>query len=281
MDLGLAEILTFTRDPGDRNRTSPFAFTGNRFEFRAVGSSQSVSGPLVAMNAMMADSLNWIAGKLEAALNSGLDQGSAVIAVLKELMDAHGNVLFGGDGYSSEWHKKAVEERGLKNNPTSAEALPALLEQSVQDLFKNTGVLSPVELQSRYEVYSEQYLLSIELEAKLTMDIATTSIYPAAMTYLSELCASISGAAAMGIGLDNAVAKKVAAEADAMMQTVAALAAAPGKHDFASIEAHMQYCAHEIRPLMDKVRSHGDSLEMTVSDAAWPLPKYSEMLFIR
>jgi glutamine synthetase len=281
MDLGLAEILTFTRDPGDRNRTSPFAFTGNRFEFRAVGSSQSVSGPLVAMNAMMADSLNWIAGKLEAALNSGLDQGSAVIAVLKELMDEHGNVLFGGDGYSSEWHKKAVEERGLKNNPTSAEALPALLEQSVQDLFKNTGVLSPVELQSRYEVYSEQYLLSIELEAKLTMDIATTSIYPAAMTYLSELCASISGAAAMGIGLDNAVAKKVAAEADAMMQTVAALAAATGKHDFASIEAHMQYCAHEIRPLMDKVRSHGDSLEMTVSDAAWPLPKYSEMLFIR
>lgn len=281
MDLGLAEILTFTRDPGDRNRTSPFAFTGNRFEFRAVGSSQSVSGPLVAMNAMMADSLNWIAGKLEAALNSGLDQGSAVIAVLKELMDAHGNVLFGGDGYSSEWHTQAVEERGLANNRTSAEALPALLEQSVQDLFKNTGVLSPVELQSRYEVYSEQYILSIEMEAKLTMDMATTSIYPAAMTYLSELCSSISGAAAMGIGLDNGVAKKVAAEADAMMQTVAALATATEKHDFASIEAHMQYCAHEVRPLMDKVRSHADSLEMTVSDAAWPLPKYSEMLFIR
>ncbi|ANG63862.1 glutamine synthetase [Marinobacterium aestuarii] len=281
MDLGLAEILTFTRDPGDRNRTSPFAFTGNRFEFRAVGSSQSVSGPLVAMNAMMADSLNWIAGKLEAALNSGLDQGSAVIAVLKELMDAHGNVLFGGDGYSSEWHTQAVDERGLANNRTSAEALPALLEQSVQDLFKNTGVLSPVELQSRYEVYSEQYILSIEMEAKLTMDMATTSIYPAAMTYLSELCSSISGAAAMGIGLDNGVAKKVAAEADAMMQTVAALATATEKHDFASIEAHMQFCAHEIRPLMDKVRSHADSLEMTVSDAAWPLPKYSEMLFIR
>nr|WP_067294213.1 glutamine synthetase III [Marinobacterium profundum] len=281
MDLGLAEILTFTRDPGDRNRTSPFAFTGNRFEFRAVGSSQSVSGPLVAMNAMMADSLNWIAGKLEAALNSGLDQGSAVIAVLKELMDAHGNVLFGGDGYSSEWHTQAVEERGLANNRTSAEALPALLEQSVQDLFKSTGVLTPVELQSRYEVYSEQYILSIEMEAKLTMDMATTSIYPAATTYLSELCSSISGAAAMGISLDNGVAKKVAAEADAMMQTVAALADATEKHDFASIEAHMQFCAHEIRPLMDKVRSHADSLEMTVSDAAWPLPKYSEMLFIR
>jgi glutamine synthetase len=281
MDLGLAEILTFTRDPGDRNRTSPFAFTGNRFEFRAVGASQSVSGPLVAMNTMLADSLNWIAGKLEAALDSGLDQTSAVVLVLKELMDLHGNVVFGGDGYSAQWHKMAVEERGLKNIPTTAEALPALLEESVKALFKSTGVLTPVELQSRYEVYSEQYILSIELEAKLVLDMATTTIYPAAMTYLSELGTSISGAAAMGIGLDTGIAKKVAADADAMMKAVTTLSAVLDKHDFASTEAHMQYCAYEIRPLMDQVRSHADALEMTVSSAVWPLPKYSEMLFIK
>ena len=281
MDLGLAEILTFTRDPGDRNRTSPFAFTGNRFEFRAVGASQSVSGPLVAMNTMLADSLNWIAGKLEAALDSGLDQTSAVVLVLKELMDLHGNVVFGGDGYSAQWHKMAVEERGLKNIPTTAEALPALLEESVKALFKSTGVLTPVELQSRYEVYSEQYILSIELEAKLVLDMATTTIYPAAMTYLSELGTSISGAAAMGIGLDTGIAKKVATDADAMMKTVTTLSAVLDKHDFASTEAHMQYCAYEIRPLMDQVRSHADALEMTVSNAVWPLPKYAEMLFIK
>jgi glutamine synthetase len=281
MDLGLAEILTFTRDPGDRNRTSPFAFTGNRFEFRAVGASQSVSGPLVAMNTMLADSLNWIAGKLEAALDSGLDQTSAVVLVLKELMDLHGNVVFGGDGYSAQWHKMAVEERGLKNIPTTAEALPALLEESVRELFKSTGVLTPVELQSRYEVYSEQYILSIELEAKLVLDMATTTIYPAAMTYLSELGTSISGAAAMGIGLDTGIAKKVAADADAMMKAVTTLSAVLDKHDFASTEAHMQYCAYEIRPLMDQVRSHADALEMTVSNAVWPLPKYAEMLFIK
>jgi glutamine synthetase len=121
MDLGLSQILNFKRDPGDRNRTSPFAFTGNRFEFRAVGSAQSVSGPLVAMNTMLADSLNWIADKLEAEITGGSDQADAVFSVLQELMEEHGNAVFGGDGYSSEWHKMAVEERGLKNIPTTAE----------------------------------------------------------------------------------------------------------------------------------------------------------------
>jgi glutamine synthetase len=146
MKLGLDQILHFERDPGDRNRTSPFAFTGNRFEFRAVGSAQSVSGPLVAMNTMLADSLNWIAEKLETALAKDSDQTAAVISVLKELMDEHGNVVFGGDGYSTDWHKMAVEERGLKNIPTTADALPALREESVKQLFESTGVLSPVEL---------------------------------------------------------------------------------------------------------------------------------------
>jgi glutamine synthetase len=151
----LSQILKFDRDPGDRNRTSPFAFTGNRFEFRAVGSSQSVSGPLDAMNTMLADSLDWIAGKLESALSSGTNKSTAVISVLKELMDLHGNVVFGGDDYSAEWHKIAVEERGLKNIPTTADALPALKEDYIVKLFESTGVLSPVELESRFEVYAE------------------------------------------------------------------------------------------------------------------------------
>ncbi|MGB3649405.1 MAG: glutamine synthetase III, partial [Desulfobulbales bacterium] len=178
MDLGLSQILHFERDPGDRNRTSPFAFTGNRFEFRAVGSAQSVSGPLVAMNTILADSLDWIAGKLEGELKKGSDQAEAVIKVLKELMQEHGNVVFGGDGYSAEWHEMAVSERGLKNIPTTADALPALREESVKKLFESTGVLTPVELESRFEVYAEQYILSIDVEAKLVVDIAKTRIYP-------------------------------------------------------------------------------------------------------
>ena len=281
MDLGLSQILHFERDPGDRNRTSPFAFTGNRFEFRAVGSSQSVSGPLVAMNTMLADSLEWIAGKLEAALNNGADQADAVIAVLKELMEKHGDVVFGGDGYSTEWHKMAVSERGLKNIPTTADALPALREESVKTLFKSTGVLSPVELESRFEVYAEQYILSINVEAKLVIDIAKTLIYPAAIQYLSGLAKTAASMKEMGIDMDSSTAATVADEVNAMMSVVARLSDAMEKDEFPSTEEHMQFCANDIRGLMDEVRSHADALEAEVADEMWPLPKYREMLFIR
>ena len=275
MDLGLSQILNFERDPGDRNRTSPFAFTGNRFEFRAVGSSQSVSGPLVAMNTMLADSLNWIAEKLEAALAESADQNIAVISVLKELMELHGNAIFGGDGYSEEWHKMAVEERGLKNLPTTADALPAFKEESVVKLFESTKVFSAVELESRYEVYAEQYILSIEVEAKLVVDMATTKIYPAAVSYLSQL-----GSVA-NLGLDTSLATTIATEANGMMAAVAELKEAIATDDFADSEAHMRFCADVIRGLMDKVRLHADALEGLVADELWPLPKYQEMLFIK
>ncbi len=281
MDLGLSQILKFERDPGDRNRTSPFAFTGNRFEFRAVGSSQSVSGPLVAMNTMLADSLNWIAAKLEAALAKSSDKSEAVVVVLKELMELHGNVVFGGDGYSSEWHRIAVEERGLKNIPTTADALPAFLDPAVIKLFESTGVLKPVELKSRYEVYAEQYLLSIEVEAKLVIDMAKTIIYPTSMEYLSSLTSAISNAAEVSITLDKTIATSVAENINGMMSAVAKLELAAKKHDFDSVEKHMLYCASTIRELMLEVRGFADTLETLVSDELWPLPKYSELLFMR
>jgi glutamine synthetase len=281
MDVGLSQILKFERDPGDRNRTSPFAFTGNRFEFRAVGSSASVSGPLVAMNAMLADSLNWIADQLETELATGTSKPAAAIKVLKSLMESHSQVIFGGDGYSAEWHRIAVEERGLKNLRTSAEALPVLRDEAVVKLFSSTDVFSPVELESRFEVYSEQYLLSIEVEAKLMVDIATTSIYPAAVEYLSQLASTSASMAALNISLDNSVAASVAFEANAMMTAVAKLSAALAVHDFDSTEAHMTYAAHTLRALMDDVRTPADALEALVADDLWPLPKYSEMLFIK
>jgi glutamine synthetase len=281
MDLGLSQILKFDRDPGDRNRTSPFAFTGNRFEFRAVGSNQSVSGPLVAMNTMLADSLNWIADKLEPELAKGTSQAEAVVVVLKELMNAHGNVVFGGDGYSAEWHKMAVEERGLKNIPTTADALPAFRETSVIEMFESTGVLSPVELESRFEVYAEQYVLSIEVEAKLVIDMAKTIIYPAAIDYLATLGATAEGMSSVGIEMDTTLTQAIAGNANAMIGSVAQLADALAKHDFASTEEHMQYCASTLRELMEEVRTAADALEADVADELWPLPKYQEMLFIK
>jgi glutamine synthetase len=281
MDLGLSQIIPYAKDSGDRNRTSPFAFTGNRFEFRAVGSQQSVSGPLIAMNTMLADSLNWIAEKLEAELAKGTDKPAAVVAVLKELMTAHSNVIFGGDGYSAEWHKMAVEERGLKNLPTTADALPYLNDESIKSLFSSTGVLSPVELESRYEVYSEIYILSINVEAKLVIDMAKTIIYPAAMRYLSEIASTSASVATMGIALDTSTAKTIAEQANAMMAAVAKLSDTMLKEEFTTTDEHMQYCAKEIRGLMDEIRMHADALEAEIADETWPLPKYREMLFIK
>jgi glutamine synthetase len=281
MDLGLSQILQFERDPGDRNRTSPFAFTGNRFEFRAVGSSQSVSGPLVAMNTMLADSLNWIADKLEAVMANGEDKTAAVITVLQELMQLHGNVIFGGDGYSSEWHKAAVEERGLKNIPTTADALPAFKEESVVKLFESTGVLSPAELASRFEVYAEQYVLSIEVEAKLVIGMANTRIYPATVQYLDSLSSAATNLSALNITISHNSIDEIAAETDAMMASVGKLKDALSVEEFDSTEAHMNHCADVLCPLMAEVRSHADALELVVSDELWPLPKYQEMLFIK
>ena len=280
-DLGLSQILSFERDPGDRNRTSPFAFTGNRFEFRAVGSSQSVSGPLIAMNTMLADSLDWIADKLEIELAAGKNEAAAVADVLKELMELHSNVIFGGDGYSSEWHTAAVEDRGLHNIPTTADALPAFLDESVIGLFERTGVLSPAELESRYEVYSEQYILSIGVEAKTTAELAKTVLYPASMAYVSDLVSSISGAASIGVEFETGPVKIIAAEANSLMAAVSKLESAMELEEFDTTEAHMQYCAGTVRGLMDDVRQHADALESEVADEYWPLPKYREMLFIK
>lgn len=280
MNLGVDSLPPLPKDAGDRNRTSPFAFTGNRFEFRAVGSSSSVAGPLVAMNTMLADSLNWMADKLEAAVSSGIGINAAITATLQEVMKEHGAVVFGGDGYSEAWHKEA-EARGLANLRTTAEALPVLKTPEVQELFSKLGVLTPVELESRFEVYSEQYILSIEVESRLVVDMAKTTIYPAAMDYLSELTGTLSGLKAVGISADTSIAATVSSQCDALLASIKKLEEATSSHDFDSVEAHLTHAAHTVRPLMDAVREIADELEGTMGDKFWPLPTYEEMLFIK
>lgn len=281
MDLGVDVLPDLTKDAGDRNRTSPFAFTGNRFEFRAVGSSQSVSGPLIVLNTMLADSLDWIGDRLESELANGPDLDTAILTVLKEIMEQHGQVIFGGNGYAEEWHKMAVEERGLSNLRTTADALPVLKEKYIEELFEKTGVLTPVELESRFEVYAEQYILSIEVEAKLVIDMAKTVIYPAAVEYLSKLSSTIASLSGLGIDFEKESAQKIADLTNKMVTAIAKLSDAMGKHDFASTEDKLQYCAQTIRPLMDEVRVFADALEGEIADSFWPLPTYQEMLFIK
>jgi glutamine synthetase len=281
MNIGVDTLPNLPKDAGDRNRTSPFAFTGNRFEFRAVGSGQSVAGPLVAMNTILADSLNWMADKLEAETAKGTELNAAIQNILKEVIDTHGAIVFNGNGYSEEWHKMAVEERGLRNLRTTADALPVLQEKEIVELFSQMGILSPVELASRYETYAEQYILSIEVEAKLVISIAKTLIYPAATRYLTDLATTVAGLKEIGVDFDPESVQKVASLTKSMMDSVSKLSATLSGHEFDSPEAHMQYLVKTVRPMMDEVRKYADGLEAEVADDLWPLPTYQEMLFIK
>jgi glutamine synthetase len=233
------------------------------------------------MNTILADSLEWMADKLSSALSGGASIEAAVHQVLKEVMDKHDAVIFNGNGYSAEWHKMAVEERGLANLRTTADALPVLKEGYIQELFSKTGVLSPVELASRFETYAEQYILSIEVESRIATSLAKTVVYPATVEYLSELASTIKHLKDLGVDFDKSSAEKIAGLTNVMNKAIDKLSAVAHQHDFASVEEHMQHCAQVIRPAMDELRQSVDALEGEVADSAWPLPTYQEMLFIK
>ena len=280
MRLGIDSLPEFPKDAGDRNRTSPFAFTGNRFEFRAVGSGQSVAGPLVVLNTVLADSLAWIADQLEARTAKGESVEQASMAVLQQVTKEHGSVIFGGDGYSSEWHEMAVKERGLENLRTTADALPVLQRPAIRDLFSLHNVLSPVELESRFEVYSEQYCLAIEVEARLAVRIARTQLYPAVSAYLGELAGSLQEQEAIGLTPSKAIAQQIALLNQRLLDRATVLENALGNAPHGA-EAHMRHCADQLMVRMGELREAADALEVLVDDTAWPLPTYQEMLFCR
>ena len=176
----------------------------------------------------------------------------------------------------------SCSRRGFRcRTPNASDALPAFKSKEVIELFERTGVLTNVELGSRFEVYSEQYILSIELEAKLVVDMAKTIIYPAAITYLADLSTTNIGLNDLGIDLDTSITKAVATSTNGMMKAVEKLSLAMAEHGFASTEEHMNFCAGTMRDLMTEVRTYADELETMVADDLWPLPKYQEMLFMR
>ncbi|MFM7455431.1 MAG: glutamine synthetase III [Vulcanococcus sp.] len=280
MSLGVDTLPDLNKDPGDRNRTSPFAFTGNRFEFRAVGSSQSVAGPLVVLNTILADSLAWLCDQLEAERSTGKPLEEAAFAVLRTTMQQHGAVVFGGDGYSSEWHRMAVEERGLENLRTSADALPVLQRPEIQALFERQGVLTPVELESRYEVYMEQYILAIEVEARLALRMARTQIYPAAMEYLERIAHSLEAQAVIQADPDRSIALALSGLNQQLVRHASALEAALANPPHGT-HAHLRHCSDSLLPLMADIRAAVDGLEALVDEELWPLPTYQELLFVR
>ena len=188
--IGVDTLPVLPTDPGDRNRTSPFAFTGNRFEFRAPGSLQSIAGPMVTINTILAEALDYIATEIETLIADGAEFNAAVQKVLEEIITDHGSVVFNGDGYSDDWQIEAAA-RGLPNLRTTLDALPELITEEAMELFSHYGVFSHREMHSRYEIALEQYALSIGVEARLTLEMANTVILPAALRYQTELATNV------------------------------------------------------------------------------------------
>jgi glutamine synthetase len=267
---------------GDRNRTSPFAFTGNRFEFRAVGSSQSIAGPCVVLNTIVAESIDFMVSALEAAVQSGSNLQDALSQLIREVMADAGAVLFDGDGYSEEWHKEAAR-RGLPNYKDTVESLPHLLDAKNVEVFGKYGVLSKREVQSRFDIYMEQYIKTVNIEAETTASIARTSILPAALGFQQRVAESVNAVSAAGC--DSKGGRDLLAE---VCDLVSAFKAAID--ELARINEHEAPVAKlddalmmrdQVLPAMNAVRGLADRLEKIVPDDLWPLPKYREMLFIK
>ncbi|HEY5286531.1 MAG TPA: glutamine synthetase III [Solirubrobacteraceae bacterium] len=273
LGLGTPVLPPLPLHGGDRNRTSPFAFTGNKFEFRALGSSQSPALPNTVLNTIVAESIEELTDKLKSALKaSGATLEKAVTKVVKEVWSANKQVVFDGDGYSEEWHKEA-EKRGLANLRTTPDALPWLVDKQTVAAFKKYKVLSKRELESRLEVFTEQYAVKINIEAETAAQIARTMLLPAAVRHLNELKAT---------GLDELV-EEVEPLVKEFQYAIVKLEDANLSDNQPDSPAMKwaTYMRDTVIPAMDDVREVADRLEKLVADDLWPLPKYSEMLFIK
>ena len=270
LELGATALPPLPMHGGDRNRTSPFAFTGNKFEFRALGSSMSLAFPNTVLNTIVAEAIDSMADSLEKQLSGGSDLAEAVTAVVRAAYEANKEVCFGGDNYTEEWHAEA-EKRGLKNLRTSPEALPEVISEQTIAAFEHYGVLSKRELESRYEVWVEQYTMLANIEAETTASIARTMLLPASLRHLALLEEAEVGA------LDEEIRPLVGEFVDTIKELEAANIYPDGLEglELAVFARDSQLAA------MSKVREIADQLERLVADDLWPLPKYSEMLFIK
>jgi glutamine synthetase len=272
LGLGTPVLPPLPMHGGDRNRTSPFAFTGNKFEFRALGSSMSLALPNTVLNTIVAEAIDYLSEELEDALGNGTELEDALGPILQRAYANNKQVVFGGDGYSDDWHEEAAR-RGLLNLPTTADALPYLVTDDTERAFSNYGVLSPRELTSRYEVMLDQYAWTVNIEAETVADIARTMLLPAAARHLALLLSAQLG--------------ELASETESLIATLvekirelesANLAENQPDHD---PQLYADYQRDTTIPAMDAVREAADALEKVVSDDLWPLPKYSEILFVK
>jgi glutamine synthetase len=270
LDLGATVLPSLPMHGGDRNRTSPFAFTGNKFEFRALGSSMSLAFPNTVLNTIAAEAIDELADQLEAKISSGTEVAAAVIEIVRDSYTANKQVCFGGDNYSEEWHAEA-EQRGLKNLRTTPEALPEVLDPQTVAAFEKYQVLSQRELESRFEVWVEQYSIRANIEAEETFSIAKTIILPAALRHLALI-----GEA--GVSELEGDVRDLIGELISTLDALERANAYPDDLEGMDLALHAR---DEQLAAMADVREAADKLERIVADDLWPLPKYEEMLFIK
>jgi glutamine synthetase len=279
LQIGVDTLPVLPTDPGDRNRTSPFAFTGNRFEFRAPGSAQSIAGPMTTINTILAEALDYIATDLEGAVAAGTEFNTAVQKLLEEIITVHGSAVFNGDGYSEDWQVEAAA-RGLPNLRTTMDALPELITEPAMELFEKYGVFTHAEMHSRFEIAVEQYVLSVGVEARSTLEIGTTVIMPAAIRYQTELATNVASLKAAGVESDATALTELSGVISALRSGLSDLGAALGHDGATTPEEEGAHALNELIPAMASVRVAADQLEHVVADDLWPLPTYQEMLFI-
>ncbi|MDG2283386.1 MAG: hypothetical protein P8L45_09705, partial [Longimicrobiales bacterium] len=282
LGLGVKVLPTLPKDAGDRNRTSPFAFTGNKWEFRALGSSQSVSFPAMVLNTIVTEAIDDLCTNLEASLEDGTSFDHALRDLLASEIHEFKHVIFNGDNYSDEWVTEA-EGRGLLNLRSTMDALPKIVDEKNLNLFEKYGVLSHRELESRYEIFVEQYFIAINIEGETAQYMAQTMFLPASIRYMNDLLNAAERADDLGLRAEGvmATAKEVITLVDRLNETITALAEQNqelGGDDVVSKAEHMRT---NIVPAMNAVRDAVDRLERIVPDDLWPVPPYRDMLFVK
>ncbi|MCW5776053.1 MAG: glutamine synthetase III [Phycisphaeraceae bacterium] len=284
LDLGAATLPQIPRHTGDRNRTSPFAFTGNKFEFRAVGSSASVAWPTTVLNTIVTDSLHHLADELEKATGANPTPQkleTSVWKVLQGVVKEHRRVIFNGDGYDAAWHAEA-EKRGLPNLRDTVDALPVLKSKKATDLFKRHKVLSKPELESRAYIFVEKYIKQVTIEAETMVSMARTMILPAALRQQAEIAETVAATEAADVDAGDArAALEDFADLVTRFRTAIGRVEAALRHESSNPDKHAEHIKRAVRPAMADLRELGDELEMHIADDLWTLPKYREMLAIR
>ena len=281
-DLGVSVLPKLPRDAGDRNRTSPFAFTGNKFEFRAVSSGQNIAFPNTVLNAAMADSLESVATELENATAKGEDLNKAVGKLLTRMIKDHKRIIFNGNNYSAEWEKEA-KKRGLLNHKNTVDALPELVTRDAIKLMDRFKILNEREMHARYEIFLEAYNKTINIEGQLMVLMANRYILPAALEYQKQIGQSV--AAVKAGGSTSASGKRLLGTytklVDRFKAQTDALSAALAHSNGGSADKHAKYMRDKVVPAMAKLREIGDEIEVNTPHEIWPLPTYREMLFVK